>query len=374
MKRIFYLNDGEMGVLAEGVMRPIPSARRQQYIDTMHNLQTRNAWKYEGVGAKFQMQHNPYEGAAAHAESLCRITAIAPVQGHLLYALQTPEVGGFYLRSADAADPAEDNWLSERGFAAHDVHVSGDSVAFSVEMGSERHIALMDMGSTRYRIVTQGDTCDSAPFLSADGRTLYCASSGYARNENGMPVAKGPSSILRIDLRSGELTEPYAQDDADYLRPKVGPDGALYVIRRPYDTPRVKRVTMVDRVKNIGAFFKGMGKVISIIGDPEQAKKQPQIIGQTKEQTQRRMLEGALLDIACIDQHQAEETGIVPDTWVLMKETPGGLTEVCKGVADYDFDGDALIVSDGRRIVRITGGRREVLGKGSFISRISVEN
>ncbi len=161
-------------------------------------------------------------------------------------------------------------------------------------------------------------------------------------------------------------------EKTDYIRPKVAPDGTLYVIRRPYEQPDPRRITLKDRMKNFGAFFKGAGKLVKYIGDPEQARKEPQIIGQTKEQTQRRMLEGVMVDIARSEKNPQEDGGIAPDTWVLMKETNGQWTEAARGVADYDFDGDGLILSDGRRILRLTASGKEVLYRGDFVSRIAV--
>ena len=108
--------------------------------------------------------------------------------------------------------------------------------------------------------------------------------------------------------------------------------------------------------KYFGAFFKGIGRLFQFIGDPEgAAKRQPRIAGQKDDGQQKRMLEGVLVDVTRVSDAKTDddEHGCVPDTWVLMRrEDDGGLTELVKGVADYDFDGDALVYSDGRRIIR----------------------
>jgi hypothetical protein len=70
---------------------------------------------------------------------------------------------------------------------------------------------------------------------------------------------------------------------------------------------------------------------------------------------------------------QEDDGGFVPKDWVLMRENPEGELEVVReGVADYDFDGDALIWSDGRRILRSENGKTTVLHRGVFIPRIVV--
>lgn len=374
--KVLFLSDGEMAVYADGGARTLHSERMAKYMDTARELENRNAWKYEGAGAQFQGRENPYEMHRRMAENACRVTAVAPCGDQLLYALVTPDMGGLYLKALDG-DGAEGNWLSERTFLPRDLHVQGDQVAAALDTPQrECHIALLNVGQARYRIITQGDTQDTAPFLCADGRTLYYASAGYARNEDGVILAKGPSALLKLDLKTGALDAVYEDDATDYLRPKIGPEGALYFIRRPYEQPKGKRLTLVERAKNVGAFFKGVGRLFQFMGDPEgTAKRQPRVAGQNDDAAQKRMLEGVMIDVTRASDANTDDAdkGCVPDSWVLMRrEADGSLTEVVKGVADYDFDGDALVYSDGRRIIRLENGRKTVLHKAVFIPRVVV--
>jgi len=373
MKQLFFLSDGEMMVYDGNKARRLHSERKEQYIRTTRTLEERNAWKYEGAGAKFQGQMNPYEMHRRAAETECQIRALAVWQGKLLYALTTPEIGGLFVKEG-TEDGAESSWLTEREFRPTDLHVQGDQVVMALETAlGERHIARMDADSVRYEILTQGDTQDSAPFLCPDGRTVYLSSAGWARNENGMLIAKGPAALLQLDLRTGDMEEVVSDDGFDYLRPKQGPDGTLYVIRRPYKNDSSKRPGLIDKAKNIGAAFKGLGKLLQAIGDPEgTAKRTPRVAGRSTEAAQKRMLEGILVDISRGGEG-SEEEGCIPADWVLLRQAPDGhFEDVLKGVADYDFDGDALVYSDGRRIVRLEDGRKNVLHKAVFIPRIAV--
>ena len=373
--RLMFLSDGEMMVYDGGKAIRLHSERKALYIRTAHSLEERNAWKYEGAGANFQQQVNPYTHRSRTAETACQIRAAAPWKDQLLYALTTPEIGGLFLQDMNDDDAPEGNWLSDREFRPVDLHARGDQVVLALDsVLGERHIALMQGETPRYEIITQGDTQDSAPFLCADGRTMYYVSSGWARDEEGHPIAKGPSALLRLDLRSGDLDEVAAEDGFDYLRPKEGPDGVLYVIRRPYKSDAPKRIGFVQRVKNIGAAFKGLGKILQAIGDPEgTAKRTPRVAGQSVEAAQKRMLEGIMLDITRGGENGSEDEGCIPADWVLLRQTADGhFEEVQKGVADYDFDGDALVYSDGRRIIRVEDGKKTVLYKAVFIPRIVV--
>lgn len=374
MTKVMFLSDDEMMVYAQGRISCLHSERRERYIQTARNLEARNAWKYEGAGAKFQMRENPYERQSVMAESQCHVRAIAPWQGRLLYALTTPDMGGLYVKDpADDAAP-ESSWLSERGLQVEDLHVQGDQVALSVKVGmGERHIAVMKADTARYEIITQGDTVDAAPFLSRDGRTLYYASVGLARNENGFLMGTGPSVLLRMNLRTGEMEEIAADDRYDYLRPKEGPDGALYCIRRPHRQPEAPRPGLVQRVKGFGAAMKGLGKLLRLIGDPQgEAAREGGASAQGGQAVQSRPFDDVWLKITPACGEDDQENGGIPSDWVLLRRTPGGFEEVCKGIADYDFDGDALVVSDGRRILRIADGEREVLYKGAYVPRIAV--
>ena len=373
--KLIFLSDGEMMVLDGGRPRRLDSERKAQYARTVHDLQERNAWKYEGAGAKFQHQVNPYELRSGMLDAVCQIRAAVPWQGKLLYALTTPEMGGLYIKPLEEGDSAESHWLSERGFCPMDLHARGEQAVLALDTAlGERHIALMKAGSARYEFVTQGDTQDSAPFLCEDGRTLYYVSAGWARSEDGRAIAKGPSELLRQDLHTGRLEEIAADDNYDYLRPRIAPDGTLYVIRRPYKMDAPRRVGIVDRVKSIGSVFKGLGRLLRFIGDPEgAAKRTPRTAGQTTEAAQQRMFEGMLLDITRSSSGTDEGEGCIPQDWVLLRQAPDGhFEEELRGAADYDFDGEALIYTDGRRIIRLEDGKKTVLHKAVFIPRLAV--
>jgi hypothetical protein len=80
-----------------------------------------------------------------------------------------------------------------------------------------------------------------------------------------------------------------------------------------------------------------------------------------------------LADVSLPKDAKEENQGCVPDSWVLMRrEKDGSLTQVQKCVADYAFDGDALIYSNGRSIFRCENGERTLLCRGTFISRLIV--
>lgn len=374
MIKVLFLSDDEMMMYAGGQVHRLHSERMERYIRTARSLEERNAWKYEGAGAKFQQQ-NPYEHLGRIAESECRVQAIAPWRGRLLYALTTPDMGGLYVKDSEDDAAPESSWLSERGLHAADLHVQGDQVALALDMGSdERHIALMRADTARYEVITQGDTRDSSPFLSRDGRTLYYASAGLARDEHGFSIAQGPGTLLRMNLPTGDLEEIAGDAQFDYIRPKEGPDGTLYCIRRPYKQPVPRKQGLLQRVKNVAAVFRGLGRLLRFIGDPQGAARQePQPSARAGQAAQTRMFDGVRLEIAPARGADGREAGCIPDDWVLGRLTEtGDFEELHKGVADYAFSGSALVISDGRRLLRMEDGKCEVLCRAAYIPRIAV--
>lgn len=370
---ILFLSDGQLGAWQEGRASILTSQRQAKYEETIRSLEEKYEWKTSGAGARFMEQHNPYHGAGNDS----RITAIAPFKSQLLYAITTGESGGLYTK-----DPLNDAALeglrySDRNFTVRDMDAKGDLIACAMDtIRGECHITLFKEGAPGCQTVTQGDTVDTSPWLTQAGGQIYYASAGYARDEAGRILAKGPSAILKLDLQTGALDEIRSDDQYDYLRPKQGPDGALYMIRRPYGQPRITQPNALDRLRNAGSVLRGLVrffKAIGKAGEQEQPTAQASR-GQVKQAPQRRMLEGVWVELSQDAPDKAEgEKGCVPDSWKLVRlEEDGSLTEVQQGVADYDFDGDALIYSDGRRILRLAAGKRTLLYRGLFIPRLAV--
>ena len=124
----------------------------------------------------------------------------------------------------------------------------------------------------------------------------------------------------------------------------------------------------------MGAFFHGVGMFFRAIDDPKgAAASKPSMSVGAKAMHQSRTLEGQTLDVSLPADPAEQDKGCVPDSWVLMRrDADGTLAEVARGVADYAFDGDALVYSDGRRIFRLRDGRKEKLCQGTFLSRVAV--
>lgn len=368
--QILFIDENRMGVLADGACRMLTSQREMAYRDTLRELERKHDWKSSGAGAKFMKQYNPYEKAEAYAQ--CRIPALAAMDGQILYALLTPDVCSLNLKQTDDDTAMEGYRFGERNFAVTDIDALGGKIACAVnDVRGEYHIVLLEDGCAGYRWLTQGDTQDSAPWLSRWEDKMYYASVGLARDDNEQIIARGPGSIQCLSLVNGGLEEICSDPDVDYLRPKEGPDGALYCIARPYKLPEPPRRTLGDRVKDARNFFRAIGNIVRTVGGSESSRTQAAPDGRgTAAQTRQLNDRQVTLEAP---KEGAEEQGWAPKDWVLMRRgADGRLTEVCKGVADYAFDGGRLIYTDGGRIFAVENGRTKLLYKGVFITRVCV--
>jgi len=99
----------------------------------------------------------------------------------------------------------------------------------------------MKIDGSDFREVTGGDTVDSAPaWVQGAGSepAVVFESTGIARTPQGVMLGYGPTSIQLLDLGRGTLTAVLDDASYDHLGPRVGRDGALYFIRRPYESPQ----------------------------------------------------------------------------------------------------------------------------------------
>src|SRR5262249_16895355 len=101
------------------------------------------------------------------------------------------------------------------------------------------NIVVMSADGSGHRELTGGDTVDTAPAWVPNGSDLVLLqSSGLAGNPAGYVIAHGPTAIQMADTAAGSLTVVLEDPRLDFLQPRVGGDGFLYFIRRPYEAPR----------------------------------------------------------------------------------------------------------------------------------------
>lgn len=377
---VLYLTLDEMGIVDEQGVRALPALRLTQHEEKMRELEMRHAWKTTGEGAQFMGKQNPYPDAAA---AKGKVTAIAPLGHEMIYAAAFPSAGGIYRKDFAAPDSEEPYVFVDQAMRMHDLHVRDHRIAVSVDtVRGERHIGLLHTDKPGMQLLTDGDTVDSAPFITADGTSIEYASSGYARDEAGKIIAQGPSALLRLSLFAGTLDVLHESPAHDYLRPKRAPDGTLYCIRRPYRQGDNQGGSLKDALLSPFRFMLGIGRFFSLIGrafsnqpaKPNQASTNVKAKQQSGEDM---MINGIRVQVDKAmreaEQRGDKHPGYAPGDWELVRETPaGGFETLRKGVIDFDFLPDGgIVLTNGRYILKLENGEETVLAKDRTVLRVA---
>ncbi len=379
--RALYLTKDEMGLYADGRAGALPSQRIAQYERNLHDLETRYAWRSSGEGARFTHQTNPYAGASQQTGV---ITAIAPLDGEMIYAVNYPELGGIYRKDYGAPAADEGFILGDMALRIHDLHARGHDIAAAVDDArGQRHIALLSSERAGLRLVTEGDTVDSGPFLAGDG-WLYYASAGLARDEKGAMLAQGPAALLRMRPDTGALEVVAESPDFDYLRPKVAGDGALYCVRRPYRKggAQARGGSLLDALLSPFRFVASIGKGLALLGrllGGGPAPAEPATGGaKAKNRAKEKMTLNDLRveinkSLRENEQRGDPHPGYAPGNWELVRVgADGDMARVRRGVIDYDPCTDGgFLVTNGRYLLKIgADGQETVLAKDKTMLRV----
>jgi hypothetical protein len=194
-------------------------------------------------------------------------------------------------------------------------------------------------------------------------------SCGLARNPQGFVVATGPASIQMADTRKGTLTPVLEDAKLDFLQPRLGPDGSLYYIRRPYEGVRypVQNVvldTLLFPYRLLRALFHYLNFFsLMYTRKPLTTASGPALQADIKD---------ILLKGKRFDAEQAIRSGnkldgvpsLVPASWQLVRRTQQAEEQVLAShVAAFDIAADgAILFSNGYGVFALEdGGKARVL-------------
>lgn len=355
---VAYITQGDIGIILDGKVMPLPSQRLKQYERTLRALEEKHAWKTEGAGAQFMGRQNPYAGAS---EQKGRVNALTAYGDGLVYAAVTGDSGGLFQKDPGGASAQEGLLYSGASFDADDLTAKGGILAASLgQPRRERHIALFESGKAGYTQLTEGDTSDRYPFLPSASDAVYYSSAGYARNEQGVILGTGPYGIFSLTPSTGEVAEIYTNVSLDCLKYREDGQGVRYMMVRPRQTasegPSLKDILMapVWLLKAIGGFLNLFsmrygGKTLRTGGaSPAQARQKSQrdlFIEGNLIQAERHLKEN--------EQRGEAFPGIVSREWRLVRLLSNGQLETVKhGVIDYDLlPSGGFVYTNGKYVV-----------------------
>jgi hypothetical protein len=384
---VLYVAQGKMNLLEPGRRpRPIESKFAQSLVDRATQIQQRNAWKTQGSGAKFMSGRTLWGGEMDDPAAIpVAVTGIAYAaqRGELLYSIATHEITGVFALRNKAGDEQRLFHTADFRISQLSAHPSEDRIACVVYGRGVSNIAVMRGDGGELSDVTQGDTLDSSPcWVPGSSHQIVYQSAGIARNEQGASVGRSASRIERLDIENGDISTLLADEQHDYLQPRLDDAGNLYCIRKPsaalrgkFSLWRALRDLLLFPFRILYALFQfvnfftlrytGNTLVTSGGARQKQADLKQLLLEQNLMQAQR---EAQLVP-------GRDREGLVAKNWELLKKSPAGEAEVLqRGVLSFDLCGDGTIVyTNGSSIALVNpDGEKEDLGKDQFISQVLV--
>lgn len=357
--KLVYVSEENLGLFDGTKAAPVASQRIEQFARTLRQLEEQHAWKSEGAGAQFMNQSNPYARASKRLRG--RVTGVAAHDGGILYAVDLGgETGGIYFKDPLHPDVPEGLVISAVGFLAKDLIKADGALYAALGEGDESHIMRLDPATGRYDVLTMGDTRERHPFLSPDGEVLYFDMCGYARDEEQRILARGPSAIAALNLRSGEIQEVFAHASTEYLKYTLAPDGTRRMLVRPYK-PKADAQPLGCLLAPFSAIV-GFVHVFSAINAARKGKKPPLSTSgfeAAKSSNAPLMVDGVPIDLKKVasenKKHDEPYPGLIPRDWRLVRILPDGTQETLQnGVMDYAPLADGgYIYSNGIHVVHV---------------------
>ena len=385
---IAYIAQGKL-FLKRGELAPLPveSPFALGILERASREQHRNAWKQKPAGQAGMSQSNflwNLSGGAALDPGARKINfggVVSTGPDELLYTLETDATCGLFTFNTTQND--ERRLVHRKDFRAIDLarHLVGGQIACSItKPDGTAHLGVMDSGGGRLREVTEGDAVDQAPsWVPNEKETLIYQSAGLARNQHGIAYAIGPYAIFKLDLAAGKMSTLLEDSKTDYLLPRIGPDGAMYFIRRPYEA--LHAASPWQGLKDVLLFpYRLLLAVLGFLNFFSMVFNNQPLThagGPKMEPTDSRymMFYGKMIDAerAMKGRRPDEIASLVPDQWELVKSsTDGKFTVLAKGVLSYDVGSDGQVVyTNGSTVFRIDDlGKPVRICSGKFIERV----
>ncbi len=381
---IAYLSQGKLYLKSDAnTFREIESQFGQTVQERVLKLKRNKAWKNRGLmemmlppGMAEKLEQQPEASVKVEIASLC------PAAGKLLYALEAGTVGGIF--AFDPSCDREDRLFHNNDFGVGHLDFSAKEqlIACAVNYPTGiSNIATMPLDGARPQIVTEGDSIDLAPHWVPNQKALVFQSAGIARNGEGYVCDRAPFAIEKLDFAQQDVLTLAADPKSDLLSPRIGADGWLYYIRRPYRS--------FGRSFHLGQFLKDLVLIpfrlvyaifqwCSFFTQIHTGK--PLMASSTGQKVQPRVLKawGDWITPELIrdrDLREADAPSLVPRSWQLVRQPVQGEPELlAEGVLAYDVAADGTVIyTNGSAIYGITPeGQRQRMLIGSWIESVTI--
>lgn len=388
---VSYIAGGKLYVMRpDGARREVTSDFAQNLIDRSESRRQRNEWKAGSAG--WNATNAPPElvslGMAnqgpGNQRQVNMITTVPLDTDRMLYALQTDTIGGLFEYTISRDEERRLVHRTDFRIGELDAHQSDERLIASLAYpDGTANLATMRPGGGQTTEITEGDSVDQAPNWvgDADNAIVY-QSAGVARDHHGDVAGLSTFRIERLDLDNGGHEVLAESDEHDLLLPRVGADGSLYFLRRPYEElyPRrgplaiLKDILMFPIGVCVAIFWFLNAFSMLFTKKPLTSAGGPQMERQT---TRKLILYGRVIEAEKARRTRGKHyaPAVVPDTWELVRRTSAGDEKVLATAAGhYDLAPDGGIVyTNGAKIWHLAPDDKQTeLVKDSLIERVAV--
>jgi len=361
-----------------GDVKQLHSDYIQEAMDRRERSRERSSWK-KGTSFKVAAGGGLRDFEPAD-QPIVATSAIYEANGDLLYFLKDSSIGGLFRH--EAATGKELRLLSRQHLNLSDLAQSPDGTrlaASSMQSDGSANIALLKGDGSGYQEATGGDTVDSAPaWIPGVPDRLLFQSSGLARHQSGAILARGHTSILKLDMTSGSVSPILGDARYDFLRPRVDPAGNLLFIRRPYQASRYtpgnlfldtlffpfRLLRAIFHYLNFFSLMYSRKPLTSASGPAMQAD------------IKQILLQGRQIDAEKALRSAGDVQGVpslVPDSWQLVRRSQqGNETVLGTNVASFDVCADGTVVySNGQGVFFLdSNGSAALATTGELVAEV----
>src|SRR5262245_29910564 len=374
-----FISNGKLFYQAPGQeLRELQSPHVRTVMDRMQRHQQLHGWK---EGTAFARSYTGRDrSVSTDAVGIQATSAQFVAHDRVLYFLRDDSFGGLF--EYDLALDTEKRLLHKQYLSVEDLRIHPDGHRL---LGAQHarngavNIVVMDADGSNFRELTGGDTVDTAPaWVPGQADAVLFQSSGLARNPAGYVLAQGPASIQMADTAAGSLTMVLEDPRLDFLQPRVGANGFLYCIRRPYEAPRYGMEnavtdTLMFPFRLLRALFHYLNFFsLMYTRKPLITASGPVVQADLKEI----LIKGKRLDAEAALRNGAQLNGVpslVPASWQLICRSPQGEEYVLAShVASFDIASDGTILfSNGYGAFALDGANQpQVLLRDKLIADV----
>lgn len=367
--------------------KSISSTYLDDYKRKSNEITQKREWKHIGSGAEFRNDQRTPSSYFNDSTDNGRINGVTLLthSNRLLYTASIENASALMIKDLKDCFCADSYLIhgTEHQFYNLDYNKNLDKLLVSIGNNSlNKHIALLDMDSRDFHLLTEGDTIDDNPHCSRlNPSHVYFDSCGIGRNDSGNILGYSEKVINRMDLEENSLSEVVSFNGFDCYSPKTDMDNNLYFLKKPFNES-YEKTSPLDILLIPFKILKGVYYFLNFFtmrytGEsftekgPNPAKSKPQDMKRVYINNNLINAEKTMKE----NKSKGEKfPGIAPNSWeLMMKNSSDEIISLKKGVLDFEITGNnEIICSDGAHIIKLArDGSQTLLHKINLAQNIN---